>query len=105
MFESRRVEDPWAVEKERANQNPWTDMEKCIFLDRFLQYPKDFRKIASFIRDKSTADCVEFYYNSKKNMPYKTALKEHLQRKKKKMDVGWTATVQCALSAGANVSR
>ena len=103
-FESQRTWDPIQAEKDRAIINPWTDMEKCIFFDRFLQYPKDFRKIASFLKNKSTANCVEFYYNSKKTMPYKTALKEHGQRKKKRSDASWMATVQCSLAVGARLT-
>ena len=79
-------------------------MEKCIFLDRFLQHPKDFRRIASFLKNKSTKDCIAFYYYSKKTVPYKHALKEHMQRKKCRGDaVPWDATIQACLSMGAVV--
>ena len=89
-------------EEERRNVNVWTDMEKCIFFDRFLHHPKDFRKISSFLRNKTTKDCIAFYYNSKKTIPYKHALKEFLQRKKRHgAVVGWDATIQAALSVGA----
>ena len=43
----------------------WTDMEKVIFVDKFLQFPKNFSKIASFLTNRSTKDCVRFYYDSK----------------------------------------
>ena len=88
-------------EKERHNVNPWTDIEKCIFLDRFLQHPKDFRKIASFLKNKSVQDCISFYYDSKQSVPYKAALKEHLNRKKRKDSGSWEATIQASLSMGA----
>lgn len=91
-------------EEERRHINVWTDMEKCIFFDRFLHHPKDFRKISSFLRNKTTKDCIEFYYNSKKTIPYKHALKEFLQRKKRHgAVVGWDATIQAALSVGATI--
>ena len=96
--------DVLSEERKARHVNPWTDMEKCVFFDRFLQHPKDFKKIASFLRNKSTADCVAFYYDAKKSMPFKAALREHLLRKKRRTDASWTATVQCALSVGANVS-
>lgn len=80
-------------------------MEKCIFLDRFLQFPKDFRKISTFLRNKNTKDCVKFYYDSKQHVPYKAALKEHMMRRKRRGDYGvWDATIQAALSVGAIVS-
>jgi hypothetical protein len=99
-----RVDDPFSDEEERRHINIWSDMEKCIFLDRFLHHPKDFRKIASFLKNKSTKDCVQFYYHSKKTVPYKHALKEFIQRKNRRGDVvSWDATIQACLSMGAVV--
>ncbi|GAU51326.1 hypothetical protein TSUD_287600 [Trifolium subterraneum] len=61
------VEDPVAIEKERVMINPWTAEEKDIFLENFAAYGKDFRKIATFLDHKTTADCVEFYYKNHKS--------------------------------------
>ncbi|KAK6933330.1 SANT/Myb domain [Dillenia turbinata] len=61
------VEDPCAVEKERVMINPWTSKEKEIFIDKLSIYGKDFRKIASFLDHKTTADCIEFYYKNHKS--------------------------------------
>jgi hypothetical protein len=100
-FTDQRM-DIMEQEREFANTNVWTDMEKAIFLDRFLQFPKDFKKIASFLRSKTTKDCVRFYYDSKQSVPYKGALREHIMRRKKKGDYQiWDATIQAALSVGA----
>ncbi|XP_052199992.1 uncharacterized protein LOC127806630 isoform X2 [Diospyros lotus] len=60
------VEDPCSLEKERAMINPWTAKEKEIFLDKLANFGKDFKKIASFLHHKTTADCVEFYYKNHK---------------------------------------
>jgi hypothetical protein len=80
-------------------------MEKCIFLDRFLQFPKDFRRIASFLRNKTTKDCVAFYYDSKQTVPYKGALKEHMLRRKRKGDYQvWDASIQAVISVGGLVT-
>jgi hypothetical protein len=104
-FESHRVEDMLAEAEEQRITNVWSDMEKCIFLDRFLQHPKDFRKIASFLRNKSTKDCIAFYYNSKQTVPYKSALREHIMRRKRRGEYHtWDATIQAALSVGAVVT-
>ena len=104
-FESRHVDDPLKEADEQRNTNIWSDMEKCIFLDRFLQHPKDFRKIASFLRNKSTKDCIAFYYDSKQSVPYKKALKEHIMRRKRRGDYHvWDATIQASLSVGAVVT-
>jgi hypothetical protein len=91
--------------EEAQMDNIWTDMEKCIFLDRFLQFPKDFRRIASFLRNKTTKDCIAFYYDSKQTVPYKAALKEHVMRRKRKGDYAtWDASIQAAISVGATVT-
>ena len=102
-FTSQRV-DVFDQEQELAITNVWSDTEKCIFLDRFMQHPKDFRKISSFLRNKSTRDCVAHYYDSKQTVPYKAALKEHIMRRKRRGDYHtWDATIDAALSCGATV--
>jgi Myb-like DNA-binding domain len=69
-----------------------------------LQFPKDFRKIASFLRNKTTKDCVQFYYDSKQSVPYKGALREQVMRRKRRGDHNvWTSTAEAALSVGATV--
>ena len=102
-FSAQKV-DLEEQERELARTKLWTDMEKCIFLDRFLQHPKDFRKIASFLRNKSTTDCIAFYYDSKKTVPYKEALREHVMRRKRRGDYHvWNATIDAAIAVGAVV--
>jgi len=102
-FVSQQV-DVVQVEADDKLANVWTDTEKCIFLDRFMQHPKDFRKIASFLRNKTTKDCVRFYYDSKQSIPFKGALREHIMRRKSRGDCNkWSYTIQAALSVGAVV--
>lgn len=104
-FISKRVYDLSHEAKEEKLSNLWTDIEKCIFLDRFLQFPKDFRRIASFLKNKTTKDCVAFYYDSKQTVPYKGALKEHMMRRKRKGDYQvWDASIQAAVSVGAQIT-
>ncbi|OWM70170.1 uncharacterized protein LOC116196305 [Punica granatum] len=74
------VEDPCAFEKERAVINPWTPEEREIFLDKLAAFGKDFRKIASFLDHKTTADCVQFYYKNRKS--------DCFERTKKKLEFG-----------------
>jgi hypothetical protein len=103
-FTAQKVDDPLLEAEKAATTNVWSDMEKCIFLDRFLQFPKDFRRIASFLRNKTTKDCVAFYYDSKQTVPYKGALKEHMMRRKRRGDYQiWDASIQAAISVGAVV--
>uniref|UniRef100_A0A7N0V6B2 Nuclear receptor corepressor 1 n=1 Tax=Kalanchoe fedtschenkoi TaxID=63787 RepID=A0A7N0V6B2_KALFE len=70
------VEDPVALEKERALTNPWTSDEKETFLDKLALFGKDFRKIASYLDHKTIADCVEFYYKN-----HKSAIFERTRKK------------------------
>eukprot|EP00501_MAST-03F_sp_TOSAG23-6_P001692 GSMAST32.ASY1.ANO1.1763.1 assembled CDS len=62
--------------------NPWADIEKAIFIDKFLQHPKNFGMISKYLINKSTKDCVAFYYLSKTRIPYKELLREQQQRRK-----------------------
>ncbi|KAL2896604.1 Nuclear receptor corepressor 1 [Bienertia sinuspersici] len=77
------VEDPFAVEKERALINPWTAEEKEIFMDKLATHGKDFRMIASFLDHKTTADCVEFYYKNHKSDCFQKIKKPELKRLEK----------------------
>lgn len=71
------VEDPCAVEKERAMINPWTSEEREILVDKLATFGKDFRKIATFLNCKTTADCVEFYYKNHKSDCFEKLKKKH----------------------------
>lgn len=73
---------PAVVEAERKRLNMWTDMEKCIFLDKFIQHPKNFMRISTFLPRKSPEDVVQFYYDSKTSIDYKGLLKEAVNRSK-----------------------
>jgi hypothetical protein len=65
-----------AAELDRQLVNPWTDTEKAIFVDKFLQNPKGFRQIAQHLRNKNHRDVMSFYYDSKKVCNYKLLLRE-----------------------------
>nr|POE64618.1 isoform 2 of nuclear receptor corepressor 1 [Quercus suber] len=77
------VEDPCAVEKEREMINPWTSEEKAIFMDKLTTFGKDFRKIASFLDHKTTADCVEFYYKNHKSDCFEKTKKQDCSKQAK----------------------
>lgn len=75
------IEDPFLLYKEVENINIWTEGEKEIFREKYLQHPKNFGLIASFLERKSVADCVQFYYHSKKKEKYKELLKKHAKKR------------------------
>ena len=58
--------DPMAAETEHAAVNPWTEQEKSTFAARFRAHPKNFRKISSYLPNKSIGECVQFYYRNKR---------------------------------------
>lgn len=61
------IEDPCDVEKERTMINPWTSEEKETFLNMLALHGKDFKKIASYLTQKTTADCIDYYYKNHKS--------------------------------------
>ncbi|KAG8067028.1 hypothetical protein GUJ93_ZPchr0005g15676 [Zizania palustris] len=77
MFVSKNglVEDPVSVEKERVFINPWTQEEKEVFMEKLATFGKDFSKISSFLKHKTTADCIEFYYKHHKSDSFREVKK------------------------------
>jgi hypothetical protein len=61
------VEDPVGELKQQALVNIWTPEERRIFVDKFQQYPKDFRRISSFLEHRSVGDCVRYFYENQKS--------------------------------------
>lgn len=76
------VEDPMAAERERKLMNPWNDEEKAIFLKKFVAYPKNFTKIATYLPTKSTADVIWYYYNFKRTLDLKKILREQQSKRR-----------------------
>ncbi|GBM26118.1 Nuclear receptor corepressor 1 [Araneus ventricosus] len=76
------VEDLCQEYKERQMLNIWTDQEKEIFREKYLQHPKNFALIASCLERKTVADCVQYYYLSKKGENFKQLLRKHSVRKR-----------------------
>ncbi|XP_014272358.1 nuclear receptor corepressor 1 [Halyomorpha halys] len=60
--------------------NLWTSPEKALFKEKFIQYSKDFGRVASFLDKKSIGDCIQYYYLTKKKENYK------ISDKSKKME-------------------
>ncbi|GMH51308.1 hypothetical protein TL16_g00982 [Triparma laevis f. inornata] len=106
---TRRVDDGWKEEEAWENVNPWSDIEKAIFVDKFCQWPKNFRKIGGFLRNKSTGDCIAFYYASKKFINYKLLLREYSNRRRARENTlvyevdQWSSTLAASKSVGATV--
>lgn len=74
-----RLEDFAADYKEKQLLNVWTQSEKEIFKEKFMQHPKNFGMIASYLDKKSVCDCVQYYYLSKKTENYKRLLRKYFK--------------------------
>ncbi|KAM9384950.1 nuclear receptor corepressor 1 isoform 2-T2 [Pholidichthys leucotaenia] len=76
------MDDPMKVYKARQFMNVWTEHEKEIFKEKFIQHPKNFGLIASYLERKCVADCVLYYYLTKKNQNYKTLVRRNYGRRR-----------------------
>ncbi|XP_055862801.1 serine/arginine repetitive matrix protein 2-like isoform X3 [Biomphalaria glabrata] len=80
------LEDALEVHKEAQNYMArWTEAERQIFKEKYLQNPKNFVVIASFLSQKSVPDCVQFYYLTKKSENYKQLLRKQNMKRKRNM--------------------
>lgn len=70
------IEDYVSEYKERQLLNVWTPSEKEIFREKYLQHPKNFGLVASYLDRKTVSDCVQYYYLSKKSENYKQLLRK-----------------------------
>ncbi|XP_053702775.1 nuclear receptor corepressor 1 isoform X3 [Synchiropus splendidus] len=76
------MDDPMKVYKSRQFMNVWTEHEKEIFKEKFVQHPKNFGLISSYLERKCVADCVLYYYLTKKNHNYKTLVRRNYGRRR-----------------------
>ncbi|XP_039627956.1 nuclear receptor corepressor 2 isoform X1 [Polypterus senegalus] len=75
------MDDPMKVYKDRQVMNMWSEQEKETFREKFIQHPKNFGLIASFLERKTVADCVLYYYLTKKNENYKSIVRRNYRRR------------------------
>eukprot|EP00656_Telonema_subtile_P020923 TRINITY_DN2197_c0_g1_i1.p1 TRINITY_DN2197_c0_g1~~TRINITY_DN2197_c0_g1_i1.p1 ORF type:complete len:982 (+),score=203.01 TRINITY_DN2197_c0_g1_i1:102-3047(+) len=76
------VEDPVHENRIFSISDTWNDQEKKQFFDKYMSFPKNFRKIAASLPYKTTQDCIRFYYRYKKELDLKTKLKQHQLKKR-----------------------
>ncbi|KAG9354845.1 hypothetical protein JZ751_001558, partial [Albula glossodonta] len=80
------MDDPMKVYKDRQVMNMWSEQEKDTFREKFIQHPKNFGLIASFLERKTVAECVLFYYLTKKNENYKNIVRRNYRRRGRSQD-------------------
>jgi hypothetical protein len=98
----RHIPDPYKEKESSSRSSLWSNLEKCVFLDKFLQYPKNFGKIATFILRKNACDCAQLYYNSKYAIDYKALLREHQQRRRG-VRICWDVTAKAVQTFGGQL--
>lgn len=69
---------------DHKNLNMWTDHEREIFREKYLQHPKNFVIIASYLEKKSVTECIQYYYSTKKKENYKLLVKRRIRRPRNK---------------------
>ena len=96
---------PVSVEIASRNINPWSDTEKLIFCDRFMQTPKDFGSIAAGLPNKTAGDCIAFYYLTKNVAGYKWKIKAQANGLKRKLHttIGWVQACGAARDIGVPI--
>lgn len=67
--ENGLIEDSMAEYQERQMFNVWTDSEKEVFKDKYLQHPKNFVYISTFLERKVSA-FLKFDYNTYLRITY-----------------------------------
>nr|CDS34434.1 nuclear receptor corepressor,nuclear receptor co repressor related (ncor) [Hymenolepis microstoma] len=70
------VTDPKGDHIRAQSLEKWSKEDKTRFKERFLATPKNFPAIAAAI-DKTVAECIHFYYLTKKTEGYKALVKKH----------------------------
>ncbi|OHT09303.1 hypothetical protein TRFO_21872 [Tritrichomonas foetus] len=59
---NRYVEDPVAEHLAYKRRLVWTEQEVKIFLERYTQHPREFKRIATALPSKCVKDVIEFYH-------------------------------------------
>jgi len=79
--------------KDHAKLPFWSPEEKQIFIEKFTQSPKNFGYISLFLENKTTEECVQFYYMTKKTENYKSLLRKQNQPLRRRARQNPTATM------------
>ena len=72
------VDDPIDFYAPRTGTDDWTEDEVNIFIRKFAEHPKQFGIIADSLPDKTTAQCVTFYYlHKKKHLDFRKVVSKY----------------------------
>jgi len=90
--ENNLISDPVKEYELYKKRSSWTEKESRIFIEKYAIYPRDFKKISSYIAGKTTKDIVEYYNINRKRLGLNTYDKinrakivKFIEKKKSKM--------------------
>ena len=84
-----RVENPSEYFAPDAGIGEWTEAEKKIYLDKFAAHPKQFGVIADALPNKTTGQCVDYYYLHKKRLiNFRQVVSQFAPNKRKRRGMG-----------------
>jgi nuclear receptor co-repressor 1 len=89
--------------KEHTKMPYWSPEEKQIFIEKFTQSPKNFGYISSFLENKTTEQCVQFYYMTKKTENYKNLLRKQTQANKRRAKQNTTTTTMTTVTSSTTI--
>eukprot|EP00800_Vazella_pourtalesii_P022839 TRINITY_DN9058_c0_g1_i2.p1 TRINITY_DN9058_c0_g1~~TRINITY_DN9058_c0_g1_i2.p1 ORF type:complete len:661 (-),score=133.17 TRINITY_DN9058_c0_g1_i2:2-1984(-) len=87
-FSSRNgyIGDLTKFTEDKKYTNIWKEEEKVTFKEKIYQYPKNFEVIASYLNNKSVADCIKYYYLNKKLVNFKHSVRgSNVKRRKNRL--------------------
>ncbi|GAA5909832.1 uncharacterized protein JCM6883_003109 [Sporobolomyces salmoneus] len=70
--ERYRIDDPVEAYGVSTPMEPWTEAEVETYCKGYAQHPKQFGKIAQNLPNKTTAQCVLFYYRMKNAIDFRS---------------------------------
>ena len=73
-----------AIRQRNHTENPWTQEERAVFLQKYMEFPKEFGRIAEWLPNKSSGDCVLYYYLNKKALKLRQVTRQALAVRSKK---------------------
>jgi hypothetical protein len=89
--------------KEHTKMPFWSHEERQIFVEKFTQSPKNFGYISSFLENKTTEQCVQFYYMTKKTENYKNLLRKQSQANKRKAKQNAATTTTTTVTSSTTI--
>ncbi|KAI8149349.1 hypothetical protein BJV82DRAFT_708241 [Fennellomyces sp. T-0311] len=86
-------------------EDHWTQQEMTAFMESYMQYPKQFEKIAAAVKTKTAPQCVLFYYRKKTKIDFKVLVSKGRRGKAAKRRDRLAAAVRRAAGGSSSSTR